>query len=44
MPAPRSLRVVGPGVFELPVGARPGMRVPVRLRGDRLAGEARILQ
>ncbi len=31
MTAPAALRSVGPALFELPVGFRPGMRVPVRV-------------
>jgi tRNA-splicing ligase RtcB len=34
MAAPSALQPLRPGVFELPLGFRPGMRVPVRVYGD----------
>jgi tRNA-splicing ligase RtcB len=40
MAAPAALRSVAPGVFELGVGFRPGMRVPVRVYGsEKLVSE-----
>jgi tRNA-splicing ligase RtcB len=40
MSAPRQLHPVGPGVYELGVGFRPGMRVPVRVFGsEKLVAE-----
>lgn len=34
MAAPATLRMVGPGLWELPIGFRPKMRVPVRVFGS----------
>jgi tRNA-splicing ligase RtcB len=34
MAAPATLRAIGPGLFEVPIGFRPDMRVPVRVFGS----------